>query len=227
MTKRAVILSAEHANNHLPQAHQKLVAGNAHLLTTHLAYDIGSKAIAHYLARNLGVILFEGKVTRLLIDLNRSLHHKNIFSFLSQTLAKSQKETLINNYYLPYRGKIEQQIENLIASNYQVLHISVHSFTPILDNKERNNDIGLLYDPKRKEEKRLAIQWKSYLKEHYKVRFNYPYLGINDGLTTFFRKRFKGKQYLGVELELNQKLLINGDNLKLAQTLFESIKQLF
>lgn len=36
------------------------------------------------------------------------------------------------------------------------------------------------------------------------VRFNYTYLGKPDGFTTYLRKQFD-KDYLGVELEVNQK----------------------
>jgi predicted N-formylglutamate amidohydrolase len=41
-----------------------------------------------------------------------------------------------------------------------------------------------------------------------KIRSNYPYLGNADGFTTYLRKRFQ-KNYLGIELEINQKLLKN------------------
>ena len=37
------------------------------------------------------------------------------------------------------------------------------------------------------------------------VRFNYPYKGISDGFTKYLRTRFTGKQYIGIELEVNQK----------------------
>jgi hypothetical protein len=37
-----------------------------------------------------------------------------------------------------------------------------------------------------------------------KVRFNYPYKGTSDGLTTTLRKKF-GPQYVGIEIEINQK----------------------
>ena len=39
-----------------------------------------------------------------------------------------------------------------------------------------------------------------------KVRFNYPYKGTSDGLTTTLRKKF-GPRYVGIEIEINQKLL--------------------
>jgi hypothetical protein len=40
------------------------------------------------------------------------------------------------------------------------------------------------------------------------VRFNYPYLGKADGFTTFMRKQFP-KNYIGIEIEVNQKFAAN------------------
>jgi hypothetical protein len=39
------------------------------------------------------------------------------------------------------------------------------------------------------------------------VRFNYPYSGASDGLSTWLRKRHPQTRYLGVELEINQALV--------------------
>jgi hypothetical protein len=40
-----------------------------------------------------------------------------------------------------------------------------------------------------------------------RVRRNYPYLGKTDGLTTYLRRQFPAEQYLGIELEVNQRCL--------------------
>ncbi len=45
----------------------------------------------------------------------------------------------------------------LISKGEKIIHISVHSFTPVLKNKIRNADIGILYNPKRSIEKNLAV----------------------------------------------------------------------
>jgi hypothetical protein len=36
---------------------------------------------------------------------------------------------------------------------------------------------------------------------------NYPYQGTSDGFTTHLRKKFPDSQYVGIELEVNQKHL--------------------
>jgi predicted N-formylglutamate amidohydrolase len=96
-----------------------------------------------------------------------------------------------------------------------VLHISVHSFAPELDGKQRTADIGLLYDPDRGAERRFSRHWRQALKAvapNLRVRLNYPYRGSADGHTTALRRRFTEAQYLGIELEVNQNLVVRDRN---------------
>ena len=51
-----------------------------------------------------------------------------------------------------------------------------------------------------------------------RIRMNYPYLGKADGFTTSLRHQFQ-ERYIGIELELNQELLVKeefGKNLNKA-----------
>ena len=43
-----------------------------------------------------------------------------------------------------------------------------------------------------------------------RVRRNYPYRGYADGLTTHLRRRHRGRCYLGIEIEVNQKHVLGG-----------------
>jgi hypothetical protein len=40
------------------------------------------------------------------------------------------------------------------------------------------------------------------------VRRNYPYAGKGDGLTAHLRLRFPARAYVGIELEVNQKIVL-------------------
>ena len=96
------------------------------------------------------------------------------------------------------------------AKNATIVHLGIHSFTPVLNGKVRNTDIGILYDPSRPQERAYAQVIKSEIKRLYptmKVRFNYPYKGTTDGLTTTLRKKF-GQRYVGIEIEINQKFFL-------------------
>lgn len=97
-----------------------------------------------------------------------------------------------------------------MAQSGDLLHVSVHTFTPELQGQTRDFDIGLLYDPRRFNEKQVAAGWKTGLSKHFRVRMNQPYKGSSDGLTTALRNFFPAEQYIGIELEVNQKYYFRG-----------------
>lgn len=209
-----IIITCEHASNKIPVKYNKLFRFDKTLLNSHQGYDIGAIYIAKQIKKYADYYKI-ASYTRLLIDLNRSLHHSQLFSDTNQVLSMDQKNNIINDYYLPYRCAVENEINNYKKQNSKIFHLSVHSFTPILKiNSPRNCDIGILYDPRRKTEKIIAYKWKQHLltwDPTLKIRFNYPYLGTADGFVTYLRKKFKNK-YVGFELEVNQKYLINNNH---------------
>lgn len=88
------------------------------------------------------------------------------------------------------------------------MQLSIHSFTPILRGEKRNADFGILYDPSRFRERRFSDLLKTNLLGNFsglKIRKNYPYRGTADSLVTYFRKLFLDEEYMGIELEVNQK----------------------
>jgi predicted N-formylglutamate amidohydrolase len=162
--------------------------------------------------RRLACPLFETKVSRLLIEVNRSTHHPCLFSEFSKSLPAQTRQKLLQEYYLPYRTAIETRIRRSIGTGHKVIHISVHSFAPQLNGEVRNADVALLYDPSRRSESHFCNEWIDQIKKcrsDWKVRRNYPYRGVSDGLTTYLRKQFDSKQYLGIELEVNQNWMIS------------------
>lgn len=137
---------------------------------------------------------------------SRKISTNRVFAAQINIIDPKERRDILRRYYFPYRAQIETTIRKLISANC-LLHISVHSFTSKLRGKRRTCDIGLLYDPSRPLEKAFANQFKRSLTTiapHYTVKMNYPYLGISDGLTTAMRKLFP-KNYIGLELEVNQK----------------------
>lgn len=221
-----LVLSCEHAFNSIPEPYTYLFKGDPQILQSHLGYDPGAYDLFQTLA---GVSDYSNYHTtgRLLIEVNRSLGNKQLFSDFTKSLDVMEKLELVQKYYQIYRDEIESSVYGFINEGENVFHLSVHTFTPELNGEARNCDIGLLYDPQRKEEKELCRRYrKEILKDspHLKIRMNYPYLGKSDGFTTYLRKRFK-KSYAGVELEVNQKWVENNRMQKeLKCTLYESLR---
>jgi predicted N-formylglutamate amidohydrolase len=203
-------------------------SSNKNILETHRGLDLGALDFFNHL-KPLADFTSFSKKSRLLIELNRSLHHKNLFSEFSNMISLSEKRELIDSYYVVYRNKVETAIQNYIETGNKVVHISVHSFTPILNDIQRNCDIGILYDSSLKSEKVFSHQLKTAILQQNKelnIRYNYPYLGKMDGFTTYLRKHFP-KNYLGIELEINQKYTEeNNIQVALQNVLFDAISVL-
>lgn len=208
MKSNLLIMTCEHAVNVIPHEYQSLFLPHRELLSTHKAIDLGALEIAQHLSSQFNCELFSASASRLLIDCNRSLHDPHCFSEITHPLPPQDKEAIITNYYLPFRNQVEECIRGHIKK-YQVLHLSIHSFTPVLNGVVRNAGIGLLYDPKRHGEKEVARLWRGVLEceSPYRVRMNYPYRGTSDGFASALRKRYSEVDYLGFEVEVNQELV--------------------
>ncbi len=223
-----LVLTCEHGGNQISKKYSSFFIDNQEVLNTHKGFDLGALDMFNTLKQLSDYSNFS-ETSRLLIELNRSLHHRNLFSEYSKPLSESEKSILVNNYYLPYRNEVEKAIKDFIEMKEHVLHISVHTFTPIISNIERNCDIGLLYNSSNSAEKSFCKQMKSEIKRlnpNLEIRYNYPYLGKADGFTTYLRKQFS-ENYLGIELEINQKFSKNNKlDSSIKQTLFEVLDQL-
>jgi len=202
------MVSCEHGGNEIPAPYTSLFPKAGSLLASHRGYDPGALELAEKIAEILGAPLFSSTTTRLLIDANRSSTSKNLFSSVTKNLTSREKKQIIKAYHAPYRSAIKLHIQKRISENALVLHLSIHSFTPVLKGTLRTADIGLLYDPARVPETDFCIRLGQNLVRRdpaLKVRRNYPYRGTANGLTTHLRTQFSAKHYLGVEMEINQK----------------------
>ena len=211
-----LMLTCEHASNRLPASFKKAIP--ADVLKTHRAYDIGACAVFRKLVRFAKPEFYsEGKFSRLFVDLNRTLTNKSAFSEYYEALDKAtatKAKAQASDYWKEYRAAIENFVESALKSKSKtaqsepaIVHLGIHSFTPVLNGKVRCTDIGILYDPSRPQERAYANVIKDEIKRLYpamKVRFNYPYKGTSDGLTTTLRKKI-GPRYVGIEIEINQK----------------------
>lgn len=215
--REILILTCEHASNKLPAAFKSAVP--AEVLKTHRAYDIGAVQVFRKLVKFAKPEFYcEGKFSRLFVDLNRTITNKSAFSDYLRDNEKAKAQATA--YWKEYRAAIEKFVANSLSSPKrtasktrgakpapEIVHLGIHSFTPVLNGKVRNTDIGILYDPTRPQERAYANVIKAEIKRLYptmKVRFNYPYKGTSDGLTTTLRKKF-GPQYVGIEIEINQR----------------------
>jgi predicted N-formylglutamate amidohydrolase len=205
------VISCEHGGNRIPAPYRELFGTHRALLDTHRGYDAGALIMARALAREFAAPLVASTVSRLLVDLNRSVGHPRLHSETTREMPAEVRQQLLHQHYQPYRSQADYLVRQAIADYGRVIHISSHSFTPELDGKVRNADIGLLYDPHRPGEADLCARWQASLKAcapALTVRRNYPYAGKGDGLTAWFRRHLPPDAYVGIELEINQKHIV-------------------
>jgi predicted N-formylglutamate amidohydrolase len=214
-TGDVLVITCEHGGNRIPARYRHLFSAAAArtVLDTHRAYDAGALTLARDLSSTLRAPLFAANTSRLLIDLNRSAGHQHLYSEFTGDCTNEIRRDLIDNCYLPYRTSIETYIAQAVACDCRVIHLSSHSFTPVLNGDERNADIGLLYDPARRVEAMICRCWQAALRERspdLKTRLNYPYSGKADGFTSYLRRKFTPAEYVGIEIEINQRHVAEG-----------------
>jgi predicted N-formylglutamate amidohydrolase len=199
-----LVVTCEHGGNRIPPPYRALFRRAAALLASHRGYDPGALTVARDFAQAFKAKLFYSTVSRLLVELNRSLGHRQSFSPL---VPAGLRNELVERYYVPYRSQIEAHVAAAIGGGTRVIHLSCHTFTPRLSGVRRTTDIGLLYDPRRRTERRFCADWKRTLERGsgLAVKLNYPYRGFGDGFTSDLRRRFRERDYLSIELEVNQK----------------------
>jgi len=192
--RERLLVTCEHGGNRVPARYRGLFPRA--LLESHRGWDPGALELARALAP--GVIFTT--TTRLLVDCNRSEGHPRLFH---EAVPAGERESILARYYRPHRDRVKAAVRRL----QPVLHLGIHSFTPVLDGKRRDVDVGFLYDPSRRREREFARRWAAALRDarpDLRVRMNRPYKGTSDGLTTSLRAMLPDARYAGIELEVNQ-----------------------
>lgn len=225
MAELSILLTCEHAGNQVPVRYRSLFTSEE-VLNSHRGWDPGALDLAAALSEELDLPCFTHQTTRLLVEVNRSLGNAQLFSEFSQPLGDEDKQLLLDKYYFPYRLRVENALAQLTKP---ALHLSIHSFTPILNEKVRLTDIGILFDPTRMFESTLSEKLLSAFQQtipSLRIEFNEPYKGIEDGFTTYLRTRFSDEEYAGIEIEINQKLAAGDEFEKIIAALSASILSL-
>jgi predicted N-formylglutamate amidohydrolase len=208
-----LVITCEHGGREVPPAYAELFSGSEELLESHRGWDAGALELGRQLADAFGAPLHAATMTRLLVDLNRSVGHPKFFSEITRALPPERRHDIVDRYYRPHRHAVEGEIARFVSSGLRVIHVASHSFTPALDNVPRRADVAWLYDPRRPGEVGLARAWMRSLAQlapELRLRRNYPYRGRDDGLTAALRKRYPDESYVGIELEINQRFAEQG-----------------
>lgn len=163
------------------------------------------------------------------MESNRSPTNPRIWSRYTKGLPAEERERILERYWRPHRQAVQERIAAALARGERVVHVAVHSFTPVMGGVVRNADVGLLFDSRRKHESAFARRWAASLRARdpaLRVRYNYPYLGLADGLATALRRLHPASGYLGFELEVNQARATAPDWRRLGNLLAASLEEI-
>lgn len=171
------IITCEHGGNRIPSPYRRLFREHRPLLDSHRGYDPGSLVMAKALARAYRAPLVASTVSRLLIDLNRSIGHPQLFSAVTRAARAEIRAQIVEQHYRPHRMQVECLVGQAVSRGQRVIHVWSHSFTAELDGTVRGADVRLLYHPGRRGEAEVCARWKESLAAfapELRVRRNFP-----------------------------------------------------
>ena len=150
------LITCEHGGNRIPAPYRQLFREQQGLLDSHRGYDPGALVMAKALAgawRRRSWLDGEPSGHR-----PQSLDRSSaaLFGGDARRTGARPRAQIVEQYYRPYREQVERLVRQAVSRGRRVIHISSHSFTPVLDGRVRSADVGLLYDPGRRGEARAV-----------------------------------------------------------------------
>ncbi|MGZ9035329.1 MAG: N-formylglutamate amidohydrolase, partial [Rhodospirillales bacterium] len=142
-TASAVVV-CDHASNKIPRRLGSLGLGDDDL-ATHIAWDPGAAEVARRLAEHLDAPLVLSGYSRLVVDCNRPLESPESIAVKSdgipvpgnRDLNAASRAARVEGLFHPYHRAISEILDRRSAAGRPSLLLSVHSFTPVLNDSWR------------------------------------------------------------------------------------------
>ena len=224
------LIICDHSSNEIPKSYKNLGVSSKDL-ESHIAYDLGASDLASNLSESLNCSLIMANFSRLLIDPNRGMDDPTLIPKISEgkiitgnmnlSIYNNDKEKnkRISKFYSPYHKAIDKFINNSLDNRKIPKILSIHSFTPIWKGKEREIDVGILWD----RDDRLSKIFLNSLK-NIKLGNNKPYSGRLKNDTLY--KHATSNGIPNVLIEFRQDLLKKKhDRLRWAKKIYNVLKE--
>lgn len=209
---KGIVLVSDHAFNVLPDEYGDLGLPAAEF-NRHIAYDIGVEGVTRKLAELTNAPAIMARFSRLLIDPNRGEDDPTLIRQLydgtvipaNYPLPETEKQKRIEQYFAPYHDAVGSVIASVAQSTGAApLVISVHSFTPFMQGRERPWHVGILWDKDSRAVRPLLEALRA--KPGIVVGDNEPYDGALRGDTMFKHCTMNG--YAHALIEIRQDLIV-------------------
>ncbi len=149
-----VVFVVDHASNHIPAPYGDLGL-DAAARDSHIAWDPGALPVAQHMSRMLDAPLIRATVSRLVLDLNRSVESDTLVPQISETttipgnknLSPAERGARIDAVYRPYHAAVENLVVQHAAKfAFPIAVVAIHTFTPVYKGLARPWHVGILFD---------------------------------------------------------------------------------
>lgn len=201
-----VVLACEHASSFIPD-HLDHLGLKPEDRQSHAAWDPGALAVAEHLSERLNAKLVASNVSRLVYDCNRPPDAAGAMPERSERITvpgnvgldAAAREKRAATYYEPFR----QAVASAMSATVSPILITVHSFTPIFDGKQRSVEIGILHDSDSRLADAMLVAAAGGMQD---VRRNEPY-GPQDGVTHTLKEHAITGEHPNVMIEIRNDLI--------------------
>ncbi len=147
------VLVCEHASPHIPDEFNDLglePAGRE----SHIVWDPGAFAVALVMSASLDSPLVSAQVSRIVYDCNRAPgshdaipDHSDIYPVPgNREMTDDQRRARHDRFYTPFRDTLADLVETRMNRRRPPALLTIHSFTPVYQGKQRDIEIGILHD---------------------------------------------------------------------------------
>ncbi|BBE34934.1 N-formylglutamate amidohydrolase [Sphingosinicella microcystinivorans] len=195
------LIIADHASNAVPA--DIALGVSAADLQKHIAWDIGTAALARSLSAALAAPAVLATASRLVADCNRAPEDDGAIPPASDgipvpgnALSADAQQVRLATWHEPYHAAIADALDLL---NPRLL-VSIHSFTPSLASRPQETrpwQVALLYN---RDDRAARIAMRALAAEGFTVGDNQPYSGAVYGYTTDRHAEARGLCYLTFEI---------------------------
>lgn len=196
-----LLIIADHASNAVPA---ELALGvSAADLQKHVAWDIGTAALARGLSAALNAPAILAIASRLVADCNRAPEDNGAIPPASDgipvpgnAVSADARKVRLASWHEPYHAAIAEALDRLKPQ----LLVSIHSFTPGLASRPEETrpwQVALLYN---RDDRAARIAMRVLAEDGFTVGDNEPYSGAVYGYTTDRHAEARGLSYLTFEI---------------------------
>lgn len=199
------LLVSDHQSNLVPASLGTLGVEPRHF-DLHVGYDIGIAMVADHLVRLMDAPLVASGFSRLVIDCNRFPDTPGAMPVVSdgievpanRHLSVADREARVTEIFAPYHDAIEDRIAAMRKDGRPPVFVALHSFTPVMAEKFRPWQIGILWNEDERVARPLIEALRS--KEGINVGDNEPYSARSPlGFTTAHHAEPRNLPHVAVE----------------------------